>query len=115
MCICVPVKRKHQVLPRGFAKLLPLAAHHWAKLHVHQMFSMRVLVQGVGICQIVDCWPAQYNHILSLRSDFLKVFRPLNPENIFCSTKIFLLSKSELESAKLVPLWLVRFVDVVLV
>ena len=48
-------------------------------------------------------------------SDFLKVFKPLKPENIFWSTEIFLLSLSELESAKFVPLWLVRFVEVVLV
>ena len=37
-------------------------------------------------------------------SVFLKVFNPLNPENIFCSIIIFLLSESELESATLAPL-----------
>ena len=37
-------------------------------------------------------------------SDFLNVLSPLNPEKIFCSTEIFVVSVSELESAKLSPL-----------
>jgi len=48
-------------------------------------------------------------------SDFLNVFSPLNPEKIFCSIKIFVLSESKFESPKLFPLLLVRFVEVELV
>ena len=38
------------------------------------------------------------------KSDFLKVFKPLKPEKIFCSIDIFLLSESRFVSAKLDPL-----------
>ena len=39
----------------------------------------------------------------------------MKPEKIFCSTEIFVLSESELESAKLAPFWSVWLVDEVLV
>ena len=39
---------------------------------------------------------------------------PLNPENIFCSNKIVVVSVSVLESIKFSPLWLFRFVEVLL-
>ena len=48
-------------------------------------------------------------------SDFLNVFTPLKPENIFCSIDTVLLSVSEFESDKFTPFLLVLLVDVVLV
>ena len=47
-------------------------------------------------------------------SDFWKVLKPLKPEKIFWSTEIFLLSESELESAKLEPFWSILLVEVML-
>ena len=45
-----------------------------------------------------------FNFALSVsNSDFLKVLTPLKPVKIFCSIEIFLLSVSELESARLDP------------
>ena len=45
-------------------------------------------------------------------SDFWNVFKPLKPENIFCSTERVLLSESKFVSASVSPFLFVRLVDV---
>ena len=86
---------------------IPFLDHMLQLFSKHGFFDLKIKSKYAEVVSKIVCCSTFLRDKLAFSvssSDFLNVFNPLKPEKIFCSTEIFLLSESELESAKLEPL-----------